>query len=487
MPASSGSYLDAAIEKGIACILLFTPLAFGAVQDWSVALMEIAAFVVLGAWLLKMILEKRAVIIKTPLLLLGGCFFALVMIQLVPLPHELLKIASPATDALYTRVLEHRGSSWRTISVNPDATRDELFKIAAYASVFLVIINHYRTKEQIANIIRLVLAIACFITVFAMVQKMAWNGRMYWFYPVSPLLESNSVNIWGPYISRNHFAGYLEMAMPLGLGLLLYRYSTLKMSTHASFMHLFSRLTSSRQFARIVRLCLLVFLLSAAVFMSLSRGGILGCLASVLFFIILTGRRKSLKQGSRLVAGIVVMMLVIVALASWIRIESRFGEIGKDIGLQRKNVWHDTLTMAGDYPLLGTGLGTFNSIYPRYQTRFGSLLFEHAENDYLELLTDTGAIGFIIAVTLAGVFYRSVLVQWHKRHDPFVTCVGAGGLASCVALHVHGLTDFNFRIPANAMLLAVIAAVIYATVFNVTRERRNDHPLPEAKDILRPQ
>jgi len=74
--------------------------------------------------------------------------------------------------------------AYHQISLNPDATRQELLRILAYAAIFYVIVSHYRTKEKVQPLVKTILAMGCFLVLFAIVQKMTWNGRIFWIYPV---------------------------------------------------------------------------------------------------------------------------------------------------------------------------------------------------------------------------------------------------------------------------------------------------------------
>jgi O-antigen ligase len=186
--------------------------------------------------------------------------------------------------------------------------------------------------------------------------------------------------------------------------------------------------------------------------------------------------RRSLRRKTGIIAitGFAVIMTVVVA--SWERIENRFEEAGIAGKINRTDVWKDSLSIIRDFPVLGSGLGTFAKIYPKYQSRSPNVLFEHAENDYVEVLADTGILGFLTAAGLLVVFFATILKAWKNRHGGFVLAVTAGGISSCAAIAVHSLTDFNMRIPANALTLSIIAGITYATVFRVksrTSKERN--------------
>lgn len=486
-PAKAGFALDAFIEKGISFVLIFTPLAIGAVQQWSIAVMETVAFLIFGAWLLKIQraegreqmakggdqrtesgdqrTERRGYLLHALCPLLFAMIF-LVIFQIIPLPEQLLTVISPSTINTYKEFLDSTESRWLFISLYPNATKEELVKLLAYTAIFFVIINHYRKVEQIKGIVRLVAYMGSFMAIFAVVQKMTWNGSLYWFYPLR-----EGLNPMGPYINRNHFAGYMEMAIPLALGLLVYKSAKIQTLSHLPLAKSIARLLDNKEMPSLTFLCLGILIMSAGVFFSLSRGGIAGFMVSIIFFTAMLRTRRVLRKKAWLLALLGITLFFAVVMASWSRIEDRFGEIREERNIARVDIWKDTAHIISDFPVFGTGLGTFNNIYPRYQTKYPQLLFDHAHNDYIEILTDTGFVGFIIVAGIIIIFFSTVIRRWKARHNTFAQCIGIGGISSCVAIAAHSFTDFNLHIPANALLLTVIAAITYAAVYNV-KERK---------------
>jgi O-antigen ligase len=462
--------LDAVIEKGIVFLLIFTPLAIGTVHVWSAAVMELAAFLVLAAWFMK---SGNAGVVMLPnkaLFLLFGIFIALITAQLIPMPSGLLHVLSPNTDRFYERFSDSGNASWRTLSIYPWATLQELLKLLSYAAIFFVIVNHYRTREQVDSLVRTIVFLAFGLVVFAFVQKFTWNGRLFWLFPLGAHTESTrNFMVWGPFINRNHFAGYLELAIPLGLGMVLYDAAKTDTSRHPSLLRRFAAVIGSKRFSSLVLWFVLSLALIGALFMTLSRGGIIGFLCSAVLFSVLARMRRGLKKktGILLIAGIVVLLTVVVA--GWGRIEGRFGQLGEAHALRRAAVWDDSMGIVRDFPVFGTGFGTFRESYPRYQSHSSTARYDHAHNDYVELLTDAGLTGFLGGIALAAAFFILVLKAWMKRHRTYVKAIGAGGMASLSAIAVHSVTDFNLHIPANALLLSVIAALTYSVVFTVGR------------------
>ncbi|MDP3029163.1 MAG: O-antigen ligase family protein [Deltaproteobacteria bacterium] len=501
---TTNKFIDTAIEKGIILLLIFTPLAFGTVQPWSVAVMEITAFSIFFLLILKKCLQTfeqpatghyekqndalsvRDAITRfvtprpegprqsqtlTCLFILFAALILLILFQMLPLPDFLLQIISPAALETYRKFGDYAAGAFHPVSINPYATRQELFKLLSYAAVFFVIADHYRTRAQVNALVKTILYMGCFLVVFAVIQKMTWNGRVFWIYPVDEAL-STGMRIWGPYINYNHFAGYMGMAIPLGMGLLLYTAPRVTALPGVPLRKRIARFLASDKLAPFTLLFLIVLIMAASLLMSLSRGGILGFVFSSLFFAWITHSRRSLRRKTALIAVLAAVIFAAVVLAAWERLEQRFADLEQD-HLSRLHVWEDSLGIVRDYPVLGTGLGTFESAYMRYQTKMPRLLFDHAHNDYLEIVTDTGVIGFLFAMGMALFFFLSLFKRWKKKHSMFGKCIGAGGLSACIAISVHSFTDFNLHIPANALLLTVIAGITYAAVYNVSESREH--------------
>ena len=488
MPKSH-KYIDAIIEKGIIFLLIFTPLAFGTVQPWSIAVMEIIAFTLFFLYLIKKILQNPPSSLRPPPSVLcpylssvishpssafnhhlpsALCllFFLLCLFQMLPLPEALLKVISPSSLATYRDFGNSPGGALHPISLNPDASRQELFRLLAYAAIFFVIVNHYRTKDQVKSLVKMILCMGCFLVVFAIVQKLAWNGRIFWIFPVDEDLR-NGHGIWASYINRDHFAGYMEMVIPLAMGLLLYRAPRVTALRDAPLSLKIARFMASENITIYSLLFLIILIMAAALIATFSRGGMLAFVISSLFFAVITRRRRSLKQGTGLLALLAAVIFVFVVMASWDRLEDRFADLEED-HVSRLGVWTDSIGIVRDYPLLGTGLGTFKNAYMRYQTSGSRVFYDHAHNDYVELLTDTGIPGFLLGAGMALVFFRNVFRRWRQKRSMFGKCIGAGGLTSLVAIALHSFVDFNLHIPANALLLVVISAITYAAIFNVS-------------------
>lgn len=494
---------DKIIESGIIFLIIFTPLAFGTVHVWAYTLMELTVIILLLVWLFKTAISYRLQVtppLTLPLLL----FLCLILFQMLPLPPSAIKHLSPNTYQLYQQTLPgwpnghyarlklpnpqstirnsqsqienpalnstnsinpknsvNSTNSWRPLSIYRYATKTELLKIIAYIGLFFLIINNVKTRKQINRLTLAIILVGCFEAFYGLLEYLSGHQHIFFFKK-----KYYTDCVTGTYINRNHFAGYLEMVIPLTFGLLIshqwkvfnnpskswrYRLSTLDswLSTNALLI-----------FAAIIMILTLIF--------SQSRMGIFSLLGSMSFMslVLLISSKRTRK---RIIIFISTLALILILWGTWIGLNpvlERFSFIPQEYASEsgRPVVWKDTINLIKDFPILGTGLGTYVHIFPRYKTVKAQVLYDHAHNDYLEFLSEVGIIGVSIVLVGIGLFTIKVIKRWRERRDPFVKGITLGGLTGIVAILLHSATDFNLHIPANALLLSIILGLTWVTV-----------------------
>jgi len=124
-----------------------------------------------------------------------------------------------------------------------------------------------------------------------------------------------------------------------------------------------------------------------------------------------------------------------------------------------------------DFPLVGTGLGSFSSVYPAYAKTRTYALLGHAHNDYFEYMSELGFVGILFL--FGGVIFiiSKTMLTWYKRRDAEVKGLVLGGMISIFIIGIHSFTDFNLHIPANKLLFTVILTLTYVTAYNRPRRR----------------
>jgi O-antigen ligase len=405
-----------------------------------------------------MIFEGRIQSEQTSLNTLILLLLALMLFQMLPLPLTAIKYLSPAAHGVYRDVQSalNLQMGWRTISLDPLATREEFLKVLTYAILFWVILNNFRQRQEIERVVGIMIAIGLFLAVFGIIQKYSWNGKIYW---VRELPQGSAP--FGPYVNYNHFAGYMEIVLPFTVGYLLVQPPPRKGAT--TLRERFA-LWTSQQTSKSVLLMFAAMFMAAALILSSSRGGLISFIGSMVFFAFMLGtKRSSRRKGLRLVLACCGLGLIA---AVWIGGHSAFVTLERlEKGIQEPSreerlvVWRDTLQMAKDYPRFGSGFNTFEKIYPTYKTTPSQAVFQYAHNDYLQLLAEGGVVALGVALCFIVIWYRAVILNWLRRQDPFAAHMTLGGMTAVFAILIHSLTDFNLHIPANAIAIVTVFAV----------------------------
>jgi O-antigen ligase len=146
------------------------------------------------------------------------------------------------------------------------------------------------------------------------------------------------------------------------------------------------------------------------------------------------------------------------------RLFARYAIAGDDLRATggRLDVARDTLRMIASFPAAGCGFGAFTWVFPTFSSPEVRLHYAHAHNDLLQLGAEGGLAALVLLVTLLVALYRSCLPAFRGALDPLAT----GAAFGLAALLVHGLVDFNFHIPANAAMAAVLAGVVFGASCN---------------------
>ncbi len=472
------SICNIVIECGIIFLIVFTPLAFGTVHVWAYTVMELTVLFLLLVWLLKLIYLNRSfpgfrlLLVKTSLNLPLCLFFLLVLFQMVPLSPSVIEHISPNTYDLYIQTVPGYGmqeadlnasdkiSANRPLSIYSHATRDEFLKVLAYVAVFFLIINNIKTRDQTRRLVLAIIITGTIVAFLGILQMLSGTNKIYWFW----LSKYKIGNYFGPYVNPNHFAGYMGMVIPMGIGLLIAHLLNCSFIPAGSWRHRLSVIES--HLSKNSLLIFLIVIMGLSLIFSLSRGGILCFLFSMVFFFTILGIKRSQRKKRKIGA---VILGLIFAMLIWIGIDPVLKELSTLANIRftsdaRTIVSKDTLDIARDFPFFGVGLGNFQHIYPKYTTLKLRGVFTHAHNDYMEMLADTGWPGAILF--FGGIVFLLIktLLLWHRRRDPFVTGITLGGVTGAVFILLQNMVTFNFHIPANAMLFFIILGLTVVVV-----------------------
>jgi O-antigen ligase len=392
--------------------------------------------------------------------------------QMVPLPLPQLAWLSPHTAAVYTRLgfpLHHDVSTPVRLSftLGLSATSVSLLKWMAYASVFLLASTFVTATANRANWIGIlctvVVAVGFAEAMYGLYQYLNLSDYLLWFRK-----RGYADCVTGTYINRNHFAGLINLCLPVSAGLFSF-YLDSRCKLH-HFRSVFVTGVSSTNALFLYFLFLGMVVMVLALIFSMSRMGqfslVMG--AAFLAMLHLVGAATQKRSGSRTMLLVLTVILCVGALwGAWKGLrpmEDRWQTLTGSYD-DRRLVWKTTLALVRDFRLTGTGLGTYELAYPPYKPqKYGAILMDHAHNDYLELLSEVGLVGFVPWLSFFLLFFVLAIHAWFQRRNAYSRFLGAGGLVATFALLVHSLADFNLQIPANAMLLFLIMGLTWRVV-----------------------
>lgn len=363
-------------------------------------------------------------------------FIAYVAFQLVPLPLAVLHVISPMRAEIAEALSGLTGGArYSPLTVAPPTTWLHLARITAYAVAFFVVRQLVRRSPFGPWTAALPLV--------AIGAGQAAYGLL--------VSEGAMALISGSYPNRNHFAGLIEMTLPFAF---MYALSVLNRSGRRGVLALSHVAKAALPLGAA---CLML----VAILFSSSKGGVVACSLS-LFFMTALSFGRGLPRGQRW-AFLGLLTLLLVAAFIYLTpsdLVERFGgaaAAGDSEG--RVPVWRDTLHLIAAFPLFGCGLGAFFPAFLRYQVNGIGWAWTNAHNDYLQLFSELGVVGFLApAVLMVAVFSRAVAAA----SDPVVRearFIGVACAGSLLAILIHSLTDFNTYVTANGLVLAWVAGV----------------------------
>jgi len=407
------------VRTGLFAVIAFAVLSHGAVEPWARGILESASGILFVLWALFFMVSKKEQEIALPSLLFPLAAFTIVVI---------VQFAFRLTSSPFT-------------------TRTELQLLLSMLILFFLAAQTFRTLSDWRAFAWFVMIFAFLIAGLGILQHMTFNGKLYWF------REMRYGGIpFGPYVNRNHFAGFAELVLPIALVPLL-----------------LGRVRRERLFI----VGMLVIIPLSALMLSASRGGIISLGAELAFLILVLILKRT--GGRHLFAGAAVLLVAFLTV-SWIgvsQILSRFS------GLQtlevtqskRASMRHGAWRIFVDHPVLGTGLGTLQQVYPPYETLYDGKIVNHAHNDYLEVLAETGALGGLCCAWFVGTLFFGALRFLQSGDNSFASTLRLCGWTACWGMLVHSLVDFNLHIPANLLLFLMMGLLATAEIQPVTPAR----------------
>lgn len=393
-----------------------------------------------------------------------------VILQLLPLPFELLSRISPNTDRFLTQydvgyaaarviaplsgVEPDTFARTHALSIDPPRTRLATAFLVAFA-LFLIGLLHAMTTQLASRLARNIATLGVGVGLAGVIQNAFTLDAVYGSWQTPP-----GARPFGPFVNRNHFAGWMVMALPLTAGyvraVVTDRRRLLTDDVRKRLVWLSSKDANVVILASVATLVLML-----ALMMTTSRSGI-GSIACV-FLLCVALRARRRPAGSRvspLGAYLVVAAVACLVWAGVDRLGTRFSALEGSELAGRRGAWKDGLGVAARFPLVGSGLNTYGTAMLLFQTNDLDHHYAAAHNDYVQLAAEGGLLVVIPALVLAGILIQEArrgFRQTHEREGRYWIRLGA--TAGLAAIGVQELFDFSLQIPANATLFTVLLAI----------------------------
>lgn len=351
-------------------------------------------------------------------------------------------------------------AGWNSISADPYATRFVAIQLLALAIVLALFYRYATTSSRMQKLIFVIIAIAVASAIFGIIRQTSQRQPGF----VLPLTKPDLG--YGQFLNKNHFAFMMEMALGLGLGMILSGGVRREraMVYVAALLPVWTGLVLSNSrggvlamFAQVVIAALLLFSAYAGSDGFTEGSRFLTLARSLAFRIVLMGA---------LICGLLVGTLWVGGdrlLGNFEAVQSELNPsaTGLNEGATRNEIWHASLRMFAAHPILGVGLGGYWIAITAYHDASGALTPREAHNDYLELLSSGGLVGFAIGCWFFYAFARALRTRL-RSNDKFQRSVCIGAALGIAGVAVHSMVDYGLHMAVNAILFT--ALVMLATI-----------------------
>ena len=448
--------MTASSERLLIATLAWGAFAFGAVYPWAYwPLAAVGAG--LGVHMIQRTRGLRDPRVRTLGLALAAIALAIAA-QMISLPYSLVQQLSPALDRFFHEyALSYHPASLHSLSLSSSATVVVLALFVAFALMFLGLLSAIGGRSLEWLMVQL-LGLGLALAIVGIVQKAfpmdAARPLVYGFWE-----PQQGGNPFGPFINRNHFAGWMVMALPLVAG---YSCAVIAQTWNVRERGLKAvvRWFTTVEANRFAHLGFSALLMGTSLVLTRSRSGMASFAIAVAVFALLAMREFKGRRSRVMVA--VYMSLILLGAVAWAGTDDTVGRFlqARNDSSGRIGAWRDTLRIIGDFPAFGTGMGTYGQAMLIYQTEGRPVMFYQAHNDYLQVLAEGGAIVVLpVAVTvvliLAGFWRRlkpgadDVLTRW----------IRIGAVSGLAGIAAQSAIEFSLRMPGNMALFVVLLAI----------------------------
>jgi O-antigen ligase len=434
-------------------ILLWAPLPFASNRVWGGALLALLVGAVLCGWLVLYLLGQVTIHAEVwrrarlPLaILLLVQFWVWLQIQYLP---------RPVVEWLSPQALEwHIRDGWLSLSLDREYTKYYLLRGCTFTAGFFLTLALVNSHQRVKTMLQVLVFSGTFQAAYG--AFMVLSGLELGFFVEKYVGKGVAT---GTFVNRNHLAGYLVMCLSAGIGLLLSQLAVDSAPSWKERLRRWLRLLLSPK----IRLRIYLAVMVVALVLTRARMGNIAFFAALALagaVAVYSGRRFSPRVVVFLGSLFVVDMLI---LSRWFGLDRLLERLEQANPSETARVWSNqyTLDYITDFPLTGSGGGSFYGIFPNYQAANLVGFHRHAHNDYLEFAAELGIPATLLLMAFVGLALWSACQLQRERRNPLYRGVGFAGTMTILWAAIHSTTDFNLQVPANALTFVCILALVF--------------------------
>lgn len=459
------------LEKGIffsyLALLVWMPLPLASNRSWAWSIAEIWIFLLcFGLCVLYWqgrLSASPALLKAKPVIVMLCAWLGLLLFQLLPLPPLLIEFLSPTRFENYTLV--HKLEQWFALTESVSASVTFFLKSLAYVLIFVITLLLVNSKQRVKWLAWTLIYSALFQAMYGSIMTL--SGVEYGFFFKKYAYVGVAT---GTFVNRNHLAGYLNMGLAVGIGMLI---AGLNKDEILRGTRQWSRKIVQLLLSKKAQLRIYIAVMTVALVLTHSRMGNTAFFVSLTVTALLSLRFTS--HAKRLMAILVVSIIVIdiLILSTWFGLEKLAQRMEKSSveTETRDEVALATLNQWQDYLILGSGGGTYQHVFPKYRTSEISMFYDHAHNDVLQMASETGVVGIVLLVVVVLFSWFTAIRALALRHDPLNIGLAFAATMGILALSIHSFVDFNHQMPANAATFMVILSLAWIARFGFKHEK----------------
>jgi O-antigen ligase len=430
-------------------VLIWAVLAFGAVYPWASWPMA-TAIAAIAAWRWRPQLPRGAVAWAVILVV------AAVVAQLIPIATSLMTSTSPAAAAFLSTFSVPYANGFvqhHALSIDPAETLRGLGFLVLCIVWVPTCVSVLAEANAPRTLARNVAIVGTIVGILGLAQHATFNGKLLWFW--TPMFFAT--NGFGPFVNRNHFAGWMLLALALGIGLLFAQVNRLAPRRDADWRERLLWLGSPAA-SPLLLLSAGVLVMACSLVWTMSRSGIAaaGVCLTIMLGAALRRMRGSVQRWA--LAGYVV--LIVVGVVTWRGTDRLVDWYGNTGTLRwRLQLWQDTLPAAKAFWLTGSGLNTYGTLMMVQPRTDLTVQPRQAHNDYLQLAVEGGVLLCIPAMLLVLALGRAIVQSLKAPQDDGIWWIRMGAVAGMCGMAVQEISEFSLQIPAVALLFATCLAI----------------------------